>query len=66
MPIHVENMTSDVTVFDGDVPLSAQQLEAITAGVAERMARQQRDGAWRRDATVVRRSVIPPLEVRGD
>ncbi|MEV6304241.1 hypothetical protein AB0M02_32880 [Actinoplanes sp. NPDC051861] len=65
MPIHVEDMTSDITVVDGDLPLSPRQLEAITAHVAARLQQRQRDAEHSREAVRIRRSVLPPLETRG-
>lgn len=65
MPIHIEDVTSDITVVDGDLPLSPQQLEALTARVMARVVQQERAAARQRDAMLVRRSVVPPLETRG-
>ena len=35
MPVHIEEMTSEVTVFEGDLPLSDKQTEALINKVME-------------------------------
>lgn len=65
MPIHIEDMTSEITVVDGDVPLSPRQLEALTTQVAARVRQQQQEAERQRDSMMIRRSVVPPLETRG-
>lgn len=65
MPIHIEDMTSDITVVDGDVPLSPEQLEALTARVLARVLQHQCEAQRQRDSMMIRRSVVPPLETRG-
>jgi hypothetical protein len=65
MPVHVERITTDLTVVDGELPLSQRQLDKLVALVAARLEREQRLAEQQRDATVIRRSAIPKLEVRG-
>ena len=65
MPIHVEDMTTDITVVDGDLPLSPAQLETITAYVAARLLERQREAERGREAVRIRSSVLPSLETRG-
>jgi hypothetical protein len=52
-------------VIDGDVPLSAGQIEALSAAVLARVQQHQREQQRQRDSMLVRRSVIPPRETRG-
>jgi hypothetical protein len=62
MPIHVEELQTEVAAFDGEVPLSEAQLDKLTALIGRRLAERQRVAEHR---GVPRRSVIPPLEARG-
>lgn len=60
MPIHIEQVTTDVAIFDGDVPLSDAQLERIAALAAARVEAGRRDADERREATsITRGSVLP-------
>lgn len=59
MPVHVENMTSDVTVLNGDLPLSEAQLEKLVRLVIQRMSEQERERTYARDATMLRRHAAP-------
>ena len=63
MPIHIEEMQTEVTVSEGELPLSAAQLERLIELVAARLAERER--ARGRDRRIPRRSIIPPLETRG-
>jgi hypothetical protein len=63
MPIHIEEMQTDVTVSNGELPLSAAQLERLVELVAARLA--ERDRARGQSRRIPRRSIIPPLETRG-
>jgi hypothetical protein len=65
MPVHVERITTDLTVIDGELPLSQAQLDKLVALVLARLDREQRLAEQRREATIIRRSTIPRLEVRG-
>jgi hypothetical protein len=63
MPLYVEEMTSEVAVFDGDLPLSPAQIETLVALVIRRLAEQQRDRERGREATMLRRQAAPPLRI---
>lgn len=65
MPVHVERITTDLTVVDGELPLSQAQLDKLVALVLARLDREQRLAEQRREATIIRRSTIPRLEVGG-
>jgi hypothetical protein len=65
MPVHIERITTDLTVVDGELPLSQRQLDKLVVLVAARLEREQRLAEQQRDATMIRRSAIPKLEVRG-
>jgi hypothetical protein len=63
MPIHVEELLSEVTVFDGELPFTETQVTKLVALVAKRLAEQQR--AVHESGRIPRRSIIPALETRG-
>jgi hypothetical protein len=65
MPVHVERITTDLTIVDGELPLSQAQLDKLVALVLARLDREQRLAEQRREATIIRRSTIPRLEVGG-
>jgi hypothetical protein len=64
MPVHIENMTSQVTVADGDMPLSQVQLEKLMAQVLQRLERQQRLAEQDEEAIAIRPAARP--RVRND
>jgi hypothetical protein len=60
MPIHIEQVTTDVAVFDGELPLSEAQLDALVKLVAARLADGRRvDRERERAAQLLRPSVLP-------
>lgn len=63
MPIHVEEMLSEVAVSDGDLPFSEAQLAKLVTLVGRRLAEQQQTS--RPDRKLPRRSIVPPLQARG-
>ncbi len=62
MPIHVENMTSELTVVNGDLPLSEAQIEALVKVVLQRLERKQREDRLHREATSLRASARSRIE----
>jgi hypothetical protein len=66
MPVHVEQVTTDIAFFDGDLPLGDAQIRKLVALVAAHIEQTQRDSAARREATdLERRSVVPGAGGRG-
>lgn len=63
MPIHIDELVSDVTVFDGELPFSDDQINKLVALVAQRLAARERDD--RGSGQVFRRSIMPTLDTRG-
>jgi hypothetical protein len=63
MPIHIEQLHSEIAVLQGDLPLTPEQVERLVALVAARVAEHER--ASKDDRRIPRRSVIPKLETRG-
>ena len=62
MPVHIEEMTSDVTVMGGELPLSQPQIEKLVQVVLARLDEKQRDRRQFREATTLRRAAAPPLQ----
>ncbi len=60
MPIHVGEMNSEVTVFDGDLPLSQPQIEKLVKIVLQRLEQQQRESRRNQEATSLHSTVVPP------
>lgn len=54
MPVHIEEMSSDVTVIEGELPLTAAQIEKLVKLVMKRIADQSLETARARRATELR------------
>jgi hypothetical protein len=52
-------MTSETTMLDGDVPLSAAQVEKLVQLVLDRLEHQQRAQRQGREATAIRNESTP-------
>lgn len=63
MPVHVEEMTSDVTVVEGDLPLSHEQIEKLIQLVMRRLDEKKRDAQKSKEATQLRRQASAPFEL---
>jgi len=65
MPLHIGHLRADVTVLDGDLPLSERQLCQVAEAVVRILARRERDDHHQRESTEIRPSAQPPGPVRG-
>lgn len=54
MPVHIEEMESEVIAVDGELPLSEAQLERLVAAVAKRLEGKRREAEKRRAAAELR------------
>jgi len=63
MPVYVEEMTSEVAVFEGELPLTEAQIEKLVKLVLRRLEEKQREVRHIREATVLRRDAASPLLV---
>lgn len=59
MPIDVGKFTTEVTVADGELPLSPAQVEKLVQVVLRRLQEKLRAEEQTRDATTVRASAAP-------
>jgi hypothetical protein len=62
MPVHIDEMTSDVSVVEGDFPLTDAQVEKLLKLVMQRLAEKQQDANRFREATKLRRQSSAPFE----
>lgn len=64
MPVHIGEVTSEVAVSRGEIPLSDAQLDALVKIVMNRLEQARRDAARSREATRLRPSSAPrsPVE----
>lgn len=65
MPVYVNEMTTDVTVVDGELPLNEAQLETLVKLVLERFERQCRKAEQVREATELRPQAAPASHTAG-
>jgi hypothetical protein len=63
MPFHIEEVKSDVTVIDGDLPLTEAQLEKLVRVIAQRLEGKQKAAALAHQESAISRHVAPPLRV---
>jgi hypothetical protein len=59
MPIFIEELSAQVTVRSGEIPLTPAQLDQIADYVLRRLAEHQRDERRNRIADGVRASALP-------
>ena len=62
MPIFIEELSAQVTMHSGVLPLTPAQLDQITEHVLRRLAERHRDEKRSRAANGVRGSALPPEE----
>jgi len=62
MPVHIEEMTSEVSVTAGDLPLTEPQIEKLVQLVMKRMADKHHDANRNKAATKLRRQSTSPFE----
>lgn len=61
MPVHVEELHSEVAVTSGDLPLSPRQLEALVELVAARIDARQREAQSGAADTAIRPRAARPM-----
>ena len=63
MPVHIEEMTSDVTVIEGELPMTAMQIDKLAKAVMGRIGQWAREAEGNREATQLKRQSSEPFEV---
>ena len=59
MTVHVEEMHSEVTVLDGDLPLTAAQIDKLVKIIMGKLEEHGREAGRRHEATALRDSAVP-------
>jgi pyruvate/2-oxoglutarate dehydrogenase complex dihydrolipoamide dehydrogenase (E3) component len=63
MPLHIEELTSEVTVIDGDQSLSEKHKQMLVELVLKKLKERGREAERKVQATELRRQAAKPLEV---
>jgi hypothetical protein len=63
MPFHIEQVTSEITVLDGDLPLTPAQVEKLVQLILRRIGDKHRDAALGHEASSIQRHVAPALRI---
>ena len=58
MPVHVDEMTTEVDAFEGDIPLSREQMERLVEMVCMRVEQKRRESEYLQEATQIRSGSI--------
>jgi hypothetical protein len=61
MSVHVDEMTSEINIVEGELPLTMPQIEKLVKLVISRIDARKRDVGQQRDATSLTGSVAPSL-----
>ena len=61
MPLHINEMSNDVTVFQGDLPLNQEQINQLVQIVMQHLAEKQRNDDRGREAATVRHQAAPTM-----
>lgn len=59
MPVHIDEMHTEVNVLDGELPLSPAQIEKLVRIILQRLEENQRRLDQNRRASQIRNSAIP-------
>ena len=63
MPVHIEEMTSDVTIVEGELPMTPAQVEKLVRLVMKRIADKCREEEKSRAATKLKSQASRPFEL---
>jgi hypothetical protein len=59
MPVHIENMTQDITMMDGNTPLSEPQMRVLVQRVIQELEHRERNSKRSQEATTLRSEAAP-------
>lgn len=62
MAVHIERMTSEIAVQEGELSLSAAQVDKLVALVISKLEDRAREALRARSATKLRKHASPPLD----
>lgn len=63
MPVHIENLTSEVDVVAGDLPFTEAQMEKLVAAVLSRLEVKLRERKQFEQSVRLRNQVMPPSRI---
>jgi hypothetical protein len=63
MPVHIEEMSSEVTVVEGELPMTMMQIDKLAKVVMGRIAAFNKAAESNRDATQLKRQSSAPFEI---
>ena len=63
MAMHIERLTSEVSVHDGELALTQQQIDKFVALVISKLEDRAREAQRERNATHIKRSAAAPFAV---
>jgi predicted AAA+ superfamily ATPase len=62
MPVHIEEMTSEITIVEGELPMTPAQIERLVKLVMKRIADKQKEEEKSHAATKLKRQASRPFE----
>jgi hypothetical protein len=62
MPVHIEEMSSEVTIVEGELPMTPAQIEKLVKLVIKRIADREKENEKSRAATQLKRQASRPFE----
>lgn len=65
MTVHIDNLETNVTVADGEMPLSQAQIKKLVQIVLQELEVRQREQSRNREATGLRAQSAPPAPGEG-
>jgi hypothetical protein len=63
MPVHIGEMSSEVTVLEGDLPLNEEQLNKLVQLVLKKLSEKEREQRYIREDTQLRHQAAPALRI---
>jgi len=62
MPVHIDEMTSDVTIVEGELPLTPAQIEKLVKLVMHRIGEKKHESQRTHAASQLKRQSTAPFE----
>jgi len=62
MPVHIDEMSSDVTIVEGELPLTAAQIDKLVKLVMRRIGEKGAEAQRTRAAVQLKRQSTAPFE----
>jgi hypothetical protein len=62
MTVHIEEMTSEVTIVEGELPLTPKQIDKLVKLVVSCIANKKQEAMRNREATQLKRQSSAPFE----